>query len=69
MKAITMNASQPKMAVLRWRALQCPARAAMPLGLVDMWFPLQQGVLVVEESIGFRRSLFRRAGRRPGGPA
>ena len=35
-----MNASHPKMAVLRCRALQCPARAAMPrgvfLGEVDM---------------------------------
>ena len=43
MKTMTMNASQPKMAVLRCRALQCPARAAMPLGLGVKTIPLQRG--------------------------
>ena len=44
MNSAMIRPSHPKMAVLRWRALQCPARAAMPLGLGVMWgFPLLRG--------------------------
>ena len=64
--AITMNASQPKMAVLRWRALQCPARAAMPLGFGRHGGFALLEVSLLEESIGFRRALFGGGGRRRG---
>ena len=65
---IAMNASQPTMAVLRWRALQCPARAARPLGLGVKTVPLR-GFVVCPGRIGLRRRRFGRGGRRVGGPA
>src|SRR3954451_24067753 len=69
-KAITMIiASHPKMAVLRCRALQCPARAAMPRGVVLIRdFLSNRGVLVVEVRIAVGGAAVGGGGWRPGVP-
>src|ERR687886_1315948 len=55
MKAAITNASQPKMAILRWRALQRPARAAMELERTEVCPPRVECCIAQTVPTGRRR--------------